>query len=62
MFFAIANNLLTPNIEATNLGISPHAIILTTENNLNNQKDGSFSMENPNRCSYTIPNIPLEDK
>jgi len=62
VFFDIANNLLTPDIEATDLGISSHAIITITLNNSKNPKDGSFSMEHPNRCSYTIPNIPLEDK
>jgi hypothetical protein len=41
MSFAIANNLLTPNVRATDLGISPWATVITTSyNNFENLKDG----------------------
>jgi hypothetical protein len=36
MSFAIANNLLAPNIKATNLKISPWATTTTTWNNSKN--------------------------
>jgi len=62
MFFAIANNLLTPNIEATNLGISPQTTIATTWNNFENHENGFSSMKHFERCSNTIPENPLENK
>jgi hypothetical protein len=61
--FAIANNLLTPNIRAIDLRISPQAIVVvTTWNNFKNLKDGSFNMKHLERYSYTIPKNPPEDK
>ncbi len=45
MSFAIANNLLTPNIKATNLRISPQVIITIIWNNFENFKDASSNMK-----------------
>jgi hypothetical protein len=60
--FAIANNLLAPNIRATNLGIFPGTTIIATWNNSENPKDESFGMNHSKRCSYTIPESPSKGK
>jgi hypothetical protein len=60
--FAIANNVLTPNIRATDLGISPRAIVTITWNNSENLEDESFGMKHLKRCSYTIPKSPPKNK
>jgi hypothetical protein len=60
--FTIANNLLAPIIKATYLGISPRVIAIATYNNFKNLEYGSFGMKHPKRCSYTILDIPLENK
>jgi hypothetical protein len=49
--FTIANNMLTPNTKATNLGISPWTTIGTMYNNLENFKDGSYGMKHLKICS-----------
>jgi hypothetical protein len=60
--FAIANNLLAPNIRAIDLKISPQTTITTTWNNFENLEDGSSSMKHFEKCSNTIPGNPPEDK
>jgi hypothetical protein len=45
MSFAIANNLLAPNIMATNLKISPQVRIIIVWNNFENFKDVSSNMK-----------------
>jgi hypothetical protein len=62
MSFAIVNNLLAPNIRAIDLRIFQWATIVIAWNNSKNLKDGSSNMKHPERCSYTIPNIPPKDK
>ncbi len=62
MSFAITNNLLAPNIRATNLRISPQVATTTTWNNSENPKDWSSNMKHLERYSYTILESPLEDK
>jgi hypothetical protein len=59
--FAIANNLLTPSNKVVNLKITPR-VTKATWNNFKNPKDGSSGMKHLERCSYTIPKSPLEDK
>jgi hypothetical protein len=54
MSFAIANNLLAPNIKATNLRISPQATTKSSWNNFENHEDGFYGMNHPKKCSYTI--------
>lgn len=49
--FAIANNLLGPNIKVINLEISPSAIVIITWNNFENFKDESFGMKHLEKCS-----------
>jgi hypothetical protein len=51
MFFAIANNLLAPNIKAINLKVSPWAIVAAISNNFENLEDGSFGMKHLEKCS-----------
>ncbi len=51
MSFAIANNMLAPNVIANDLKISLWAIMTITWNNFKNPKDGSFGMKHPKRCS-----------
>jgi hypothetical protein len=60
--FAIANNLLAPNIRATNLGTSALTIATPIWNNSKNPEDWSFGMKHRKRCSYTILESPFEDK
>ncbi len=62
MSFTIANNLLTPSIKVTDLGISPQTTIETTWHNSENLEDGFSGMKHPERCSYTILENPLENK
>jgi hypothetical protein len=62
MYFAIANNLLTLNNMATELGISPRATTTIAWNNFENPKDRSFNMKHHEKCSYTILKSPPEDK
>jgi hypothetical protein len=57
--FTITNNLLAPTIRATNLRITPQAIAY---NNSKNFKDGASSMKHLEKCSYTIPKNPPENK
>jgi hypothetical protein len=42
MSFAIANNMLAPNIKAANLRISPQVTTIITWIHFENPKDGSF--------------------
>jgi hypothetical protein len=62
MSFAIANNLLTPNIKAINPRIFPRTIAVIAWNNFGNLEDGFSSMKHPKKCSYTILESPVEDK
>ncbi len=62
MSFAIANNMLAPNIMAIDLKISPPKTTTTIWNNSKNPEDGSSNMKHPKRCSYTIPKNPPKDK
>jgi len=62
MFFTIANDLLTLNTRATDLRITPQAIVVGAWNNFENLKDGSSGIRHPERCSYVILDNPLEDK
>ncbi len=62
MFFAIANNLLTPSSKAIDLGISPQAIVVAGCNNSENPKDGSSGMKHHERCSYTVLKSPPKNK
>jgi len=62
MSFAIANNLLAPNIRAIDLRISPWAITLITYNSFEKFEDGSFGMKHLEKCSLTIPDSSFEGK
>jgi hypothetical protein len=62
MSFVIVNNMLTPSIRATNLGISSRVTITTIWNNFENLEDESFNMKHLERCSYTILESPFENK
>jgi hypothetical protein len=50
MSFAIANNLLAPNIIAIDLRISPRATMTKTWNNFENPEDVSSGMNHPEKC------------
>jgi hypothetical protein len=62
MSFAIANNLLAPNIKAIDLRISPWAITLITYNSFEKFENGSFGMKYFEKCSLTILDSPFEGK
>ncbi len=54
--------MLDPNTRAIDLVISPQTTTITTWNNSKNPKDGSSGMKHLERCSYTIPKNPHENK
>jgi hypothetical protein len=61
MSFAIANNLLTPIIRATNLKITLQTTTIAW-NNFENLKDRFPGMKHLEKYSYTILESPLKNK